>query len=62
MVLKPTRPKPAQSWLTERTTDAAVQSPLSARGVTTVAELKTEVAEELQSNSPQGHSVFVKGF
>lgn len=35
--------------------------PLSARGVTTVAELKTEVAEELQSNSPPGHSVFVPG-
>lgn len=33
----------------------------SARGLTTVAELNTELAEELQNTSPQGHSVLFKG-
>lgn len=35
--------------------------PSAPEGVTTVAELKTEVAEELQTSSPQGHSAFVQG-
>lgn len=42
---------PSQPRLTERTADAAVLSHLNTRGVTTVAELRTGVTEELQNSS-----------